>query len=49
MNHQQFDFLVKNRDKICVYDKHPIAGRDIQCRAPDSQSRYTTPFGDIIK
>ena len=20
-----------NRDKICVYDEHPIAGRDIQC------------------
>ena len=28
------------RDKICVYDEHPMAGRDIQCRAPDSLSRY---------
>ena len=27
------------RDKICVYDEHPIAGRDIQCRASNSQSR----------
>ena len=25
-------------DKICVYDEHPIASRDIQCRAPDSRS-----------
>ena len=24
------------RDKIFVYDEHPIAGRDIQYRAPDS-------------
>ena len=28
------------RDKICVYDEHPIAGQDIQCRAPFSRSRY---------
>ena len=34
------------RDKICVYDEHPIAGRDIQCRALYSRSRYTTPFDD---
>ena len=29
------------RDKICVcvYDAHPLAGRDIQYRAPDSRSR----------
>ena len=26
-------------NKICVYDEHPIAGRDIQYQAPDSQSR----------
>ena len=31
-----------------MYDKHPIAGGDIQCQAPNSWSRYTTPFGDII-
>ena len=37
------------RDKICVYDEHPIAGRDIQYRAPDSRSRYATPLDDIIK
>ena len=30
-------------DKICVHDEHPIAGRDIQYRAPDSQSRYMSP------
>ena len=34
------------RDKICVYDEHPIAGQDIQFRAPDSRSRHTTPFDD---
>ena len=37
------------RDKICVYDEHPIAGGDIQYRAPDSQSGYTTPFDNIIR
>ena len=37
------------RDKICVYDKHLIAGRDMQCRAPNSRSRYTAAFNDIIK
>ena len=26
------------RDKICVYDKHLIAGQDMQCQAPYSQS-----------
>ena len=31
---------------MCVYDEQPIAGRDIQCQAPDSRSRYTTPFDD---
>ena len=36
-------------DKICVYDEHPIAGRDIQYQAPDSWSEYTTPFDVIIK
>ena len=34
------------RDKICVYDEHPIAGQDMQCWAPDSRSRYKTPFDD---
>ena len=34
----------QHRDKICVYDEHPIAGRDIQYWAPDSRLRYTTPF-----
>ena len=28
------------REKICVHDEHPIAGRDIQCRAHYSQSSY---------
>ena len=37
----------KYRDKICVYDKHSIAGRDVQYQAPDSRSEYTTPFDDI--
>ena len=23
---------------MCVYDEHPLAGRDIQYRAPDSRS-----------
>ena len=32
---------------MCVYDKHPLTGRDIQYRAPDSWSRYTTPFDKI--
>ena len=32
--------------KICVYDEHLISGRDIQYRAPDSQSEYTTSFDD---
>ena len=30
------------RDKICVYDEHPSAGRDIQYLALDSQSSYFT-------
>ena len=29
---------------MCVYDKHPLAGREIQYRAPNSWSRYTTPI-----
>ena len=33
---------------ICVYDENPIGGRDIQYRAPDSRSEYTTPFDDIL-
>ena len=33
-------------DKICVYDEHLIAGQDIQCRAPYSWSRFTTPFNN---
>ena len=37
------------RDKICVYEEHLIAGRDIQYQAPDSWSGYTTPFDDISK
>ena len=32
----------------CLYDEHPLASRDIQHRAPDSRSRRTTPFDDII-
>ena len=28
-------------DKICVYYEHPLAGQDIQYRAPDSRSSYT--------
>ena len=36
-------------DKIFVYDKHPLAGRDIQYRAPNSRLRYATPFDDILK
>ena len=32
---------------MCVFDEHLLAGRDIQYRAPDSQSRYTTPFNKI--
>ena len=31
---------------MCVYDKHPLAGRDIQYRAPNSQSRYTPSFDE---
>ena len=38
-----------NCDTTCVHDEHPIAGRDIQCRAPVSLSRYTSPFNNIIK
>ena len=36
-------------DKRCVYDEHPLAGRDIQYWAPDSRSRYTTSFDNILK
>ena len=36
------------RDRICVYDAHPIAGLDIQYQAPNSGSRDTTPFDDSI-
>ena len=32
---------------MCVYDEHPLAGRDIQYQAPDSRSRYATPFDEI--
>ena len=32
---------------MCVYDEHPLAGRDIQYRASHSRSRYTTPFDEI--
>ena len=35
-------------DKICVYDELPLAGRDIQYRAPDSRLRCTTPLDDTI-
>ena len=34
---------------MCVYDEHPIAGQDLQYQAPVSQSRYSTPFDEIIK
>ena len=43
MNHRIY------RDEICVFDEHPIAGRDIKFLAPDSRSRYATPFNDIKK
>ena len=32
---------------MCVYDEHPLAGRDIQYRAPDNRSRYTLPSDKI--
>ena len=32
---------------MCVYGKHPLAGRDIQYLASDSRSRYRTPFNEI--
>ena len=32
---------------MCVYNEHPLAGRDIQYRAPNSRSRHTTPFDEI--
>ena len=34
--------LASYRDKICVYDEHPIGGQDIQYQAPNSQSRYSS-------
>ena len=33
---------------VCVYDEHLLAGQDIQYLAPNSRSRYTTPFDEII-
>ena len=33
----------------CVYDEHPLAGQEIQYRAPNSRSRYTTPFEQKYK
>ena len=33
---------------LCLYYEHPLAGRDIQYRAPDSWSRYTTPYNDQL-
>ena len=33
---------------MCVYDNTLLAGQDIQYRAPDSWSKYTTPFNEII-
>ena len=39
----------KYRDKMCVYDDHPVTGWDLQYRATDSRSRDTTPFDDILK
>ena len=32
---------------MCVHDEHRLAGRDIQYRAADNRSRYTTPFNRI--
>ena len=43
-----FSSVQKYHDNICVYDEHPIAGGYIQYQAPDSQTRYTTPFNDNI-
>ena len=45
------DDLVCNEycEKVCVYDEHPKAGRDKQYWAPDSRSKYKTPFDEIIK
>ena len=34
---------------MCVYDDHLLAGQDIQYLAPNSRSRYTAPFDEIIK
>ena len=31
---------------MCVYDEHPLAGPDIQYQAPESRSRFTTPFNE---
>ena len=32
---------------VFVYEKHMLAGQDIQYWAPDSQSRHTTPIDKI--
>ena len=32
---------------MCVYDKYPLTGRDIQYQAPNNRSRYTTPLDKI--
>ena len=36
------------RDKIGVYDEHPMAGRDIQYRAPGSWSEHTSPLNNKV-
>ena len=50
-NWHNFTFIIKiwwrYCNKICVYDEYLLAGRDLQCRAPNSRSRYTAPFDDI--
>ena len=43
-----FEYLSNYCDKICEYDEHPIAGLDIQYRAPDSLSEYTTPLEAML-
>ena len=37
----------QSKAAVCVYGEHPLAGQDIQSRASNSWSRYTTPFDEI--
>ena len=49
MNKEEKDSNWQYCDKISVYDEHPLAVRDIQYWAPESQSRHKTPFDAILK